>query len=166
MNHDGTIKIATAESITGGRIQAHYTAISGCSNFFLGGICAYSLESKVSILKVDRDLAERTNCVDTEVAKQMAIGCREIFGSDVAIATTGYESDYEHNGVMHSAIAHLAVAFDDEIVTRTIAPVGKTREERLESVKQSALDFVLDASRTNLNAKGLVSTAKRLLSSD
>ena len=82
--------LALAESVTCGRMQARLGAISGASDFFLGGITAYSLEEKVRHLGVDRAAAVAVNCVSAAVAEQMARGACALFGSDFAAATTGY----------------------------------------------------------------------------
>jgi nicotinamide-nucleotide amidase len=82
--------LAAAESMTSGRIQARVGAISGASDFFLGGITAYSLGQKVRHLGVSRELAEPVDSVSAAVAEQMAIGACALFGADLAVATTGY----------------------------------------------------------------------------
>src|SRR5438045_4062744 len=82
--------LAVAESLTCGRVQALVGAISGASEFFLGGITAYSLEEKVRHLGVDRRAARKVNSVSAEVAEQMARGVCALFGSDLGVATTGY----------------------------------------------------------------------------
>lgn len=84
------LTLAVAESLTAGQVQARVAAASGSSEYFLGGITAYSLEQKVKLLGVDRAVAKRVNCVSAEVAEQMARGACELFGSDLGVATTGY----------------------------------------------------------------------------
>lgn len=84
------LTLAAAESLTCGRVQAAVGSISGASNFFLGGITAYSLDEKVRHLGVARAAAKKVNCVSAGVAEQMARGVCELFGSDVGVATTGY----------------------------------------------------------------------------
>ncbi|QYM78666.1 nicotinamide-nucleotide amidohydrolase family protein [Horticoccus luteus] len=82
--------LAVAESLTCGQVQARIGAIAGASQFFLGGVTAYTLEQKVKLLGVDRAAAKRVNCVSAAVAEQMARGAGELFGSELAVATTGY----------------------------------------------------------------------------
>jgi nicotinamide-nucleotide amidase len=84
------LRIAVAESITCGHLQARIGSISGASRFFLGGITTYSLEQKIRHLGVRRDIAEPVNCVSEEVARAMARGACDLFGCDLALATTGY----------------------------------------------------------------------------
>jgi nicotinamide-nucleotide amidase len=91
------LTLAVAESLTSGRLQAAVGAVSGASEFFLGGITAYSLDQKVRHLGVDRPAAEAVNSVSAAVAEQMARGACALFGSDVGAATTGYaEASAEH----------------------------------------------------------------------
>ena len=82
--------LAVAESLTCGRVQARIGSISGASEFFLGGITAYTLDQKVKHLGVDRASAEKVNCVSATVAEQMAAGACRLFGSELGLATTGY----------------------------------------------------------------------------
>jgi nicotinamide-nucleotide amidase len=82
--------LAVAESLTCGQVQARIGAISGASEFFLGGITAYSLDQKVRHLGVDRAVAAPVNSVSAAVAEQMAAGVCALFGSDLGLATTGY----------------------------------------------------------------------------
>lgn len=84
------LTLATAESVTCGRVQAKIGKISGASEFFLGGITAYTLEEKVRLLKIDRTAAKKVNCVSAKVAEQMARGACRLFKADVGVATTGY----------------------------------------------------------------------------
>src|ERR1039458_8239901 len=60
--------LAVAESITCGHLQARIGAISGASEFFLGGITAYTLDEKVKHLGVKRAAAKAVNSVSAEVA--------------------------------------------------------------------------------------------------
>jgi nicotinamide-nucleotide amidase len=84
------LTLAAAESLTCGRVQARVGEVPGASGFFLGGVTAYSLEEKVKLLGVGRAAARKANCVSAAVAEAMARGACELFGSDLAVATTGY----------------------------------------------------------------------------
>jgi nicotinamide-nucleotide amidase len=84
------LTLAAAESLTCGQVQARVGEISGASNFFLGGLTAYTLEQKVRHLGVDRTSARRVNSVSALIAEQMARGVCQLFGSDLGVATTGY----------------------------------------------------------------------------
>jgi nicotinamide-nucleotide amidase len=87
--------LAVAESITCGHLQACIGAISGASEFFLGGITTYTLDEKVKHLGVKRAAAKAVNSVSAAVAEQMARGACALFGSDLAVATTGYAEPFD-----------------------------------------------------------------------
>ncbi len=84
------LTLAVAESLTGGQVQARITAVAGASNYFLGGVTAYTLEQKVKLLGVNRAHAKAVDCVSQRVAVEMAVGAAKLFGADLAVATTGY----------------------------------------------------------------------------
>jgi nicotinamide-nucleotide amidase len=83
------IKIAIAESCTGGNICNVLTNISGSSNYFERGIISYSNGSKVELLKVDEDIIQTYGAVSEQTARQMALGIKSISGTDVGLAITG-----------------------------------------------------------------------------
>jgi nicotinamide-nucleotide amidase len=91
--------LAAAESLTCGRVQALIGAVSGASEYFLGGVTAYSLEQKTKLLGVDRRHARAVNCVSARVADEMACGACRLFGADLAVATTGYAEPSPAAGV-------------------------------------------------------------------
>ena len=84
------LTLAVAESLTGGHLQALIAATPGASDYFLGGLTAYTLAQKVRHLGVNRAHAARVDCVSQRVAVEMAQGAMALFGADVALATTGY----------------------------------------------------------------------------
>jgi len=84
------LTLAAAESLTAGHVQARIAAVPGASEYFLGGVTAYTLEQKVKLLGVNHTHAKRVNCVSQRVAVEMATGAAALFGADVAVATTGY----------------------------------------------------------------------------
>ncbi len=86
--------LAVAESLTCGRVQARIGSIPGASEFFLGGLTAYSLDQKVKHLGVDRAVAAPVNSVSAAVAEQMAQGVCALFGSELGLATTGYAETF------------------------------------------------------------------------
>jgi PncC family amidohydrolase len=83
------LSVATAESCTGGLIAERITDVPGSSNYFRGGVVAYSNEAKASLLGVPTALIEAHGAVSEPVIRAMAEGARERFGSDFAVATSG-----------------------------------------------------------------------------
>ena len=83
------LKLAVAESCTGGTIASRFTAIPGASQYFMAGVVSYSNESKCDLLGVSPEDIERYGAVSESVALQMAEGVRRVAKADYAIATTG-----------------------------------------------------------------------------
>lgn len=83
------LKLATAESCTGGLLSERLTRIPGASRAYLGGAITYSDELKTAIARVPRNLIRTHGAVSAEVAVSMAEGIRTNTGADIAISITG-----------------------------------------------------------------------------
>jgi PncC family amidohydrolase len=83
------LKIAVAESCTGGLIANRITNIEGASDYFEMGFVTYSNDSKELFLFVPEEIIFEKGAVSSEVARAMAEGVRENTGADVALAVTG-----------------------------------------------------------------------------
>jgi nicotinamide-nucleotide amidase len=82
-------RLALAESCSGGLMAGRVTDLAGASEYFAGGVVAYSNEAKAELLGVDPELIEAKGAVSPEVAEAMAIGALQRFGADVAVSITG-----------------------------------------------------------------------------
>jgi nicotinamide-nucleotide amidase len=83
------LRLATAESCTGGMVATRLTDISGSSASFVGGVVAYSNDLKRAELEVPEGVLATHGAVSAEVAAAMAEGVRRRLGADVAVAVTG-----------------------------------------------------------------------------
>lgn len=83
------LKIATAESCTGGLVSGALTSVSGSSEVFSLGICTYSNEQKMKQLSVPADVLESYGAVSHQTARCMAKGVRLAADSDIGVSTTG-----------------------------------------------------------------------------
>ena len=87
--HRRGLKLATAESCTGGLIADRITNVPGSSEYFLGGIVAYAYEAKVALLGVSWDMLQKYGAVSREIVIVMARGARTALGSDIAVSVSG-----------------------------------------------------------------------------
>jgi len=86
---DAAMRIAVAESCTGGMLGSHITDVPGASDVFHGGLIAYDNRVKRQLLGVlDSDLAEQ-GAVSEPVALQMAKGIRVRLGTEIGVSITG-----------------------------------------------------------------------------
>lgn len=86
---ESNLKLATAESCTGGLIAACLTELAGASHVFERGFVTYSNEAKTELLGVPADLIARHGAVSDPVAQAMATGALDQSKADIALAVTG-----------------------------------------------------------------------------
>lgn len=86
--HKG-IRIAVAESCTGGMLASAITDIAGSSMVFDRGFVTYSIESKADLLKVQRGLLRDCGAESSIVASEMVIGAIKNSNADIAVSITG-----------------------------------------------------------------------------
>jgi nicotinamide-nucleotide amidase len=84
------LKIATAESCTGGLLASLLTDVEGCSHCFDRGFVAYTDDAKAELLGVPREVLERDGAVSACAAEAMVQGALQHSKSDIALAITGY----------------------------------------------------------------------------
>ena len=83
------MRLATAESCTGGLIAHRITNVPGASEVFACGFVTYANKAKISQLGVSLETLARCGAVSEEVAKEMAAGALRAAGVDVAVSVTG-----------------------------------------------------------------------------
>lgn len=102
------LRLATAESCTGGMLAALLTDIEGCGHGFDRGFVTYSKEAKQELLGIDRELLERNEAVSKAVAVAMAEGAIQRSQAHLAVAVTGFAGpagDGCEEGLVHFALA-------------------------------------------------------------
>ncbi|MBN2684446.1 MAG: CinA family protein [Pontiellaceae bacterium] len=135
--------VVAAESITAGHVQRMLASVSGSSAIFKGGMTAYQRSVKVNLLGVDDELARRTDCVDEEIARQMALGALRLFNADYALATCGYAE--RENGM---PFAYYAVAqAPDRILTSSRIELSGSRIEAQKETARAVLSALLNQLR-------------------
>ena len=102
------LKVATAESCTGGMFAALLTDIEGCGHGFDRGFVTYAKEAKSQLLGIEPDLLDRNEAVSELVARSMAEGALARSQADIALAVTGFAGPAGHGceeGLVHFAVA-------------------------------------------------------------
>lgn len=110
--HEKNLKIATAESITGGLVSKRITEVSGSSEVFECGVCSYSNNIKHSVLGVSQETLDTFTEYSAETALEMAKGVRRISGADIGISTTGIAGP--NGGTDEKPVGLVYVAVDSD----------------------------------------------------
>lgn len=105
---DADLRLATAESCTGGLLASLLTDVDGCSHAFERAFVAYTDEAKHEMLGVDRALLRQHGAVSEPVARAMAEGALARSGADIAIAVTGFAGPTGGSG--EEGLVHFACA--------------------------------------------------------
>jgi nicotinamide-nucleotide amidase len=121
------LKVAVAESLTVGRVQAELGRVSGASAYFAGGVTTYAMEAKVRLLGVDAAHAVEVNAVSARVAEEMARGATKLFGTEIGVATTGYAEPDPTRGVAEP-FAWVAAARGGEVRVSRVDGAGLGRK--------------------------------------
>ncbi len=81
--------VATAESLTGGKLAARLTGVPGSSAVFAGGVVSYHTRVKVDVLGVSQETVDEHGVVSAACAREMAAGARRLLGTTYGVSTTG-----------------------------------------------------------------------------
>lgn len=134
--------LSLAESCTGGAIAKEITSIAGSSVYFVGGIVPYETKQKVSILGVDEAIIREHTVVSAEVAEAMANRCRVLFGSDVAVATTGIAGPTKGDAEAEVGTVYIGIATPERTFVEHFN-FGKPRERVIAKTTNKTFELLL-----------------------
>ena len=139
------LKIATAESCTGGMVASYITSVSGVSQVFELGVTSYSNDIKNRILKVDAQTLENLGAVSAETAKQMAENVRDLAKSDIGVSVTGVAGPASQEG---HPVGFVYVGFADKntsfVKLLNIEPLSRNfvREQAVLAVFDTVMNHI------------------------
>ena len=133
--------LATAESCTGGQIAASITKVPGCSNYFKGGVIAYSNDVKVNQLNVFQSDLDAYGAVSKPVVESMAKGVIKLLDVDYAIATSGVAGPDGGSVEKPVGTVWIAVASRTEVYAQQFL-FGKHRERNIQAATLTALNLM------------------------
>ena len=135
------LSLSTAESCTGGGVAAFVTSVPGSSEYFNGGIVAYSNEVKISLLHVSAETLERYGAVSQETVIEMVKGAMKALKTDCAVATSGIAGPGGGTSEKPVGTVWIAAAYKNEIVTfKQEGDDGRTRN--VQNAIQNALKML------------------------
>lgn len=137
---DKKITLSSAESCTGGLIAKRITDLKGSSAVFRGGAVTYATDTKTSVLGVPKDIIDEHGVVSAEVASEMASHTRKVFGSDLAVATTGLAGP-DGDGINPVGTVYVALATKNKVFVNHIC-MGFGRKRVRTMASSCALDMI------------------------
>jgi nicotinamide-nucleotide amidase len=134
------LRVAAAESLTGGGLGARLSSAPGSSAFFVGSAVCYTAAAKRDVLGVRQATIDGPGVVSEECAREMAEGARREFETELAVALTGVAGPEEHDGKPVGTVC-VALAWEGGEESRTFRAPGDRQQVR-RWAEQSALDLV------------------------
>lgn len=136
------MKVATAESCTGGLIAKRITDIPGASEVFDCGIISYANEIKHRVLGVSEDDLNKYGAVSEPVARQMARGALKVSGADIAVSVTGIAGPDSDSTNKPVGLVYIGLADRDNVWVRELRTSRKDRSYNRYVSASNALNMI------------------------
>lgn len=138
--------LATAESMTGGKIASTLVSVEGASSYFKGGFITYTSELKQEILNVPKKLIDKHSAVSREVAETMAVSARKKMATDYAISVTGNAGPTTDKNSIEVGLVYIGISTEEktEVFEFNFGQprekvIGRTVTKALELLQKSIL---------------------------
>ncbi len=136
------LRLATAESCTGGQISSQITAVAGASGYFESGVITYSNAAKTRILSVPKELIKAKGAVSAEVAQAMAEGVRKNEKVPLGLSVTGIAGPEGGSDEKPVGLVFIALAHQNETEVKCFRFSGDRKTIQYEAT-QTALEILL-----------------------
>lgn len=136
------LKVATAESCTGGLIAKRITDVPGASEVFECGIISYANEIKHKFLGVSEDDLNKYGAVSEPVAKQMAQGALKVSGADIAVSVTGIAGPDSDSTCKPVGLVYIGLADKENVWVREIRTSRRDRSYNRYVSASNALNMI------------------------
>lgn len=136
------LKVATAESCTGGLIAKRITDVPGASEVFECGIISYANAIKHKVLGVSEDDLNKHGAVSEPVAKQMAQGALKVSGADIAVSVTGIAGPDSDSTGKPVGLVYIGLADKENVWVREIRTSRRDRSYNRYVSASNALDMI------------------------
>ena len=139
------LKLATAESCTGGLISKRITDVSGSSEVFEGGVVCYSNRFKENVLGVSPETLKKYGAVSRETAREMVKGVLSLTKADIAVAVTGIAGPSSDDTNKPVGLVYIAVSDGKSTIVKKLLNnfTGDVREQNRNISADTALEIGL-----------------------
>jgi nicotinamide-nucleotide amidase len=129
--------LAVCESCTGGMLGSVITSIPGSTEYFVGGIVAYSDFTKKKIVGVKASTLNRSGAVSANVAKEMALGVKRKLMSDIGIGITGIAGPTGGSREKPLGLVYIGLAMKGKVIVRRFLFKGGRQTVRRSACKEA-----------------------------
>ena len=131
------MKIATAESCSGGLLSSTLVNVSGASSVFLEGIVTYSYESKLNRLNIDVNRLMEFGAVSEEIAHDMAFNLEKLTGADITVGVTGIAGPGGGSELKPVGLVYIAINVCGQIFLKSYIFNGNREKIRQRTVAEA-----------------------------
>ena len=137
------LKISFAESCTGGLIASTVTSTSGASKIFNLGLVTYSNETKIRVLKVNRNIIKKYGAVSYECCNAMVKNLSKISKADINVSITGIAGPKGGTKLKPVGLVYIGVKKGNKIEINKYLFKSKKRSSIQRATVKKALELIL-----------------------
>ena len=137
------LKISLAESCTGGLLSSIITSISGSSKVFIIGLVAYSNQSKISTLRVPKNVIKKYGAVSYETCLAMVKNINKISKTNMAVSITGIAGPKGGTKKKPVGLVFIGIKKDSKLLVRKYLFSNKSRKSIQRAAVNKALNLIL-----------------------
>ena len=141
------IKVSFAESCTGGLLASTVTSINGASKVFNLGLITYSNQSKIKVLKVNKNIIKKYGAVSYECCKSMVINLAKISKANINISITGIAGPKGGTKQKPVGLVYIGIKKGNKIKVNEYLFKSQKRSSIQRATVKKALDLILRASK-------------------
>ena len=137
------MKIAVAESCTGGMLSSTITSVSGSSKVFNLGLVTYSNESKIKVLKISKKIIRKYGAVSEQVCKTMVKNVSKIGRTNISVSVTGIAGPKGATRKKPVGLVYVGIKKDSKIIVKKYLFKNKGRSYIQNSTVNKCLKLIL-----------------------
>tara|TARA_E500000178_G_scaffold99552_1_gene98942 strand:- start:391 stop:852 length:462 start_codon:yes stop_codon:yes gene_type:complete len=141
------LKISFAESCTGGLLASTVTSVSGASKIFNLGLVTYSNQTKIKILKINKNIIKKYGAVSHQCCLAMVYNLSKISKAHINISITGIAGPKGGSKQKPVGLVYIGVKKGNKIRINKFLFKGKNRSSIQKATVKKALNLILDATK-------------------
>ena len=138
------LKLAIAESCTGGMLSSSFTSVSGSSKVFTLGLVTYSNQAKTSILKVPKKVIKKYGAVSIQCCLAMVTNLNKISKSKICVSITGIAGPKGGSKLKPVGLVYIGIKFREKNIIKKFLFKNKGRRFIQNQSVKSSLKMLAD----------------------